>query len=506
MNVWKISYVYINNLLLLMINLRTYFLKSINISKLILIIGCLFWSCAKTTSLSPITPIATSSSTSSGNTNVDFQYLAGWWNSTDITNPNAIPVRYFSADNVYFFNAVSVGGCTSTGSWKAGHDTLILGNLYNGLLENIHLVKLTKDSLILPGGLKYYRANLPLVIPKSLTTVAGSGLSGQDGSYSPHIGGYFALDFTLPNPADVVCDTSNNFYISDAKLNVVYKVDKGGQVALTVFQAPMYGTIIPLNETLIYPTGLAVDGQGNLYIADLGRSYIRKLSVATGVVTNVAGTGDFGFSGDGGPATSAQLYFPSRIAVDRAGNLYINDQYNNRIRKVNASDGKINTVAGTGTAGFSGNGGSATNAAITPLGVTVDAKGNLYISERGQIRKVDVTTGIIFNFIGTGTPGFSGDRGPATLASISSPTAMAFDKNGNLFIADTGNNCVREVFAADGTINTIAGTGCNGYSFSYGPYAQFLPLRGPTGVSVDGSGNVYLTDPGNFVVRKVAGP
>ena len=197
-----------------------------------------------------------------------------------------------------------------------------------------------------------------------------------------------------------------------------------------------------------------MDSAGNLYIADTGNNRIRKVS--NGVITTVAGNGTAGFSGDNGPATSAQLYDPAGVAVDSAGNLYIADTGNNRIRKV--SNGVITTVAGNGTAGFSGDGGPATSAQLNdPQGVAVDSAGNLYIADYRQqphpqgLERRDHHRG------GNGTPGFSGDNGPATSAQLNYPEGVAVDSAGNLYIADTGNNRIRKV--SNGVITTVAGNG-----------------------------------------------
>jgi sugar lactone lactonase YvrE len=190
------------------------------------------------------------------------------------------------------------------------------------------------------------------------------------------------------------------------------------------------------------PLGVAVDAAGNLYIADTNNNRIRKVS--GGVITTVAGNGTAGFSGDSGPATSIQLNAPSGVAVDTAGNLYIADTNNNRVRKV--SDGIITTVAGNGTLGFSGDGGSATSAQLKePWGVAVDTAGNLYIAEPYSYRVRKVSGGIITTVAGNGTPGISGDGGPATSAELNVPMCVVVDAAGSLYIADLRNNRVRRL-------------------------------------------------------------
>ena len=247
---------------------------------------------------------------------------------------------------------------------------------------------------------------------------------------------------------------------------------------------------------LSWPEGVALDAAGNLYIADI-TSRIRKVGV-DGNISTVAGTGIFGFSGDGGPATSAQLSWPESVAVDTAGNLYIADLRNYRIRKVDAT-GVISTVAGTGIFGYSGDGGPATSAQLANLySVAVDSAGNLYIAGNHHIRKVDASTGNISTVAGSGEQGYSGDGGPATAAQLTFPDGVEVDAAGNLYIADTGNRCIRKV-DIDGNISTIAGTGTRGFSGDGGP-ATAAQLRWPRGVAVDTAGNLYITD-GNRIRR-----
>jgi sugar lactone lactonase YvrE len=190
------------------------------------------------------------------------------------------------------------------------------------------------------------------------------------------------------------------------------------------------------------PQYIAADRAGNLFFPV--QHTVLRLDATTGVLTLVAGNGTTGFSGDNGPATSAQLNFPAGVAVDSAGNLYIADSYNNRVRKV--SNGVITTVAGNGTFGFSGDNGPATSAQFGfPYGLAVDSAGNLYIADSGnRIRKV--SNGVITTVAGNGTTGFSGDNGPATSAQLSGPRGVSVDSAGNLYIADANNNGSEQEF------------------------------------------------------------
>ena len=253
------------------------------------------------------------------------------------------------------------------------------------------------------------------------------------------------------------------------------------------------------------PTSAVVDTAGNLYIADTSNNVVRRVAAGTGVITTVAGTGTAGYTGDGGPATSAQLTSPWGLALDGAGNLYIADTYNNRIRKVAAGSGIVSTYAGNGTLTYSGDNGPAMSAGISyPEGIAIDASGNLYIAESGSqhIRKVASSTGTITTVAGNGQYGYTGDGGAAASAKLGGPTGVAIDVAGNLYIADSNNNVVRKVTAGTGIITTVAGTGTAGYTGDGGP-ATGAKLYRPFGVAVDTLGNLYIADSYNMVIRKL---
>lgn len=255
------------------------------------------------------------------------------------------------------------------------------------------------------------------------------------------------------------------------------------------------------NASIGFPAGVAVDGFGNVYIAETLGGRVRKVTASTGVISTVAGGGAPGFLGDGGPATSAGLIFPANshigIAVDAAGNLYIADAGNNRIRKVSATTGIITTIAGAGSlgdSGFSGDGGPATAAKLnTPSGVALDAQENIYIADtgNGRIRKVD-TNGVISTVAGKGNGFVLGDGGPAVNAELANPSDVAVDSQRNIFIADVGNHSIRKVNAA-GTISTVA-RGSFGYCAPSPAPAGSADIGVATGLSVDGAGNLYIAN------------
>ncbi|WP_263350557.1 Ig-like domain repeat protein [Acidicapsa acidisoli] len=256
-------------------------------------------------------------------------------------------------------------------------------------------------------------------------------------------------------------------------------------------------TTVPLSK----PGGLAFDAAGNLYFADTDDNVICEVNLA-GVLTIVAGSGEQGFDGDNGAATSASLDSPVGVAVDSASNLYIADTHNNRIREV--TGGVITTIAGTGVAGFSGDGGAATSAALDlPTAVAVDSKGNIYIADTNNHRVREISGTNISTIAGDGEQTYSGDNGPATAAGLDSPRGVAVDAAFNVYIGDTHNQLVRMVTFSTGIISTLAGTGVKGFTAD-GP-ATSAALAGPRGVAVDASGNVYFADSDNDRIRTVTG-
>jgi uncharacterized protein (TIGR03437 family) len=314
--------------------------------------------------------------------------------------------------------------------------------------------------------------------------------------------GVAATSFALSYPAGVALDSSGNLYIADWEYPEVFVVSASG----TIHAAAGGGNSAPgdggpaTSAALGGPENVAVDSSGNLLIADYGAYRVRKVN-PSGVISTVAGTGALS-SGDGGPATSAAIDWPEDVKTDTNGNIFIADYGGQRVRKVTLA-GVISTVAGTGTRGYSGDNGPATSAELAyPNGLAVDSSGNLYISDSGNQRVRKVTTaGVISTVAGNGTHGYSGDNGPATSAELGQPQALAIDSSGNLFIADGDISRIRKV-TPSGTIATVAGTGTYGYSGDGGP-ATSAEIGRPNGLAVDSAGNLFISDSPNYRVRKV---
>ena len=337
--------------------------------------------------------------------------------------------------------------------------------------------------------------NLPQI--QFITTVAGNGILSFSGD------GGAATNAAFNGPMGVAVDSQGNFFIADRGNNRIRKVDADGVITTVAGNGSDSFSgdgAAATNAAVFYPWGVAVDNQGNLFIGDYGLSRIFKINT-NGIITTVAGNGINDFSGDGGVATNAALYGPIGVAVDAYGNLFIADANNFRIRKVN-TNGIITTVAGNGTNSFSGDGGAATNASFFPMGIAMDASGNLFIADpsKNRVRKVDAN-GIITTVAGNGSTSFSGDGGVATNATLYDPVGVSVDSQGNLFIADGGNNRVRKV-DANGIITTVAGNGSTSFSGD-GGVATNATLYGPVGVSVDSQGNLFIADSNNSRIRKV---
>ena len=340
----------------------------------------------------------------------------------------------------------------------------------------------------------------PAFSQSNIGTFAGNGNQGFSGDGGP------AASAGLNHPRGLAVDSSGGVYVSDSDNLRIRRISPNGMIS-TVAGNGMAGNAgdggLAVKASLSNLTGVALDAAGNLYIADAHNMCVRKVTPG-GIISTVAGTnGSQGFSGDGGPATSAQLNAPASVMFS-GGNLYIADSSNQRIRRVNAN-GTITTIAGNSVAaGFSGDGGLATNASLAfPLGMAMDSLGNLYFADanNNRVRRIS-PGGVITTVAGNGTGRFAGDAGPAAGASLNIPEDVAVDSAGNLLIADTGNNRVRKVDSS-GLISTVAGMASNGFSGDGGMATQAM-LDFPWGVATSATGTVYIADRVNNRVRMVA--
>ncbi|HXB13590.1 MAG TPA: T9SS type A sorting domain-containing protein, partial [Bacteroidia bacterium] len=310
----------------------------------------------------------------------------------------------------------------------------------------------------------------------------------------------------LYQPTGVTVDTIGNVYIADGSNNRIRKIGINGKISTVAGNGAGgfsgdggQATAAELND----PAAIAVDKKGNIYIADYYNDCIRQVN-SSGVINTIAGNGSFGFSGDGGQATNAELNSPTGVAVDNSGNVYIVDA-NDRIRKVNTA-GIINTIAGNGNTGFSGDGGQATAAEFNfPQGLSVDTAGNIYIADAGnnRVRKINAL-GVIATIAGNGTAGALGNKGQATAAELNAPTGVQTDKMGNVYIADWKNNCIRKI-SDSGIITTVAGNDSIGFYGDGGP-STVAELNAPYAIALDTTGNLYIADVNNNRIREVTTP
>ena len=332
---------------------------------------------------------------------------------------------------------------------------------------------------------------------RTITTVAGTGAHGANGDHGA------ATSAPLSGPECAFADGNGNLIVSNTSAHTVRRVDGSGTITTVAGNGtPGFagdGGLATLAEMNSTPS-VALDGAGNMYIADNANHRIRRVDAA-GVITTVAGNGTAGFSGDGGAATSAQLDDPQGVAIDSGGNLVIADTLNARVRRVD-SNGTITTIAGNGTVGFFGDNGPATSAELSrPLTLAFDAVGNLFVSDTGNARIRQISpSGVIKTLAGNGTAGATGDGGLATNAEIT-PSGLGVDVAGNVYFADSANQRVRRIDTG-GTITTVVGTGSNGSTGDGGP-AIGATLTGPSGVSVDAFGNMYIAEQGSGRIRRV---
>ena len=440
-------------------------------------------------------------------------------NSGELTTLKTYPSGYTkpgymaldASGNIYFVDGIypwiqKVSISTGTTTTVAGNETK--GNSGDDSLAT--LAKLWSTSAIAfdPAGNFYisdfYNNSIRKVTLNTgiITTIAGNGNKVGDGNA--------ASSSFLNYPSQTVIDRSGNMYIADQDNNRIRKVEAKTGIISTIAGTGIAGyngdNIPAISALLNYPSGIALDRIGDIYIADQVNNRIRKITAITGLITTIAGIEVAGYNGDSILAISAKINDPEGIALDSSGSIYFCDRGNSRIRKITATTGIITNVAGNGTFGFSGDNSNATLAKIGgPNGIAIDGSGNIYFSEdlNHRIRKVTANTGIITTVAGNGIAGYGGDSDSATLAKINSPRGIAIDGSGNIYIADFGNNRIRMITNSTGIISTVAGVGVHGFSGDGGPANQ-ASLSGPMGVCIDSIGNLYIADFGNHRIRKVS--
>lgn len=358
---------------------------------------------------------------------------------------------------------------------------------------NIRLL-LVLTTMVLPylGWSQYY-----------ITTIAGNGTNGTAGDNGP------AVCAGVANPQGVCADPTGNVYFTTS--NAVRRVDAVTNIITTVAGSDSYGFSgdggPAKNALMMYPYDICFDPIGNLYVSEYSGDRIRKIAT-DGKISTVAGTGVEGFSGDHGPATAARLAKPRGVFVDGKSNLYIADTYNSAIRKIELATGVITTIAGNGSTAYSGDGGLAVNAGVPyPTSVAVDDDGNVYIIEvnggiTSRLRKVDAITGIITTIAGSSVIAYSGDGGPAVNANLFDPVAVEVDNRGNIFILEYDEPRLRKIDGTTGIISTVAGNGVKAFAGD-GGLATFGSMDGPGGMGRGFNGAIYIADQQNQRIRKL---
>lgn len=405
------------------------------------------------------------------------------------------------------FQLFSSGTCTAV-AYTAGQTctvTVTFTPIYPGQRQGAVVLSDASNSVLGIGFLtETGGGSLGVFTPGVINTVAGNSNWLYRGDGGP------ATSSSIFLPYGVVVNAVGDMFIADTNNNRIRRVDARTGVISTYAgngNSGPFGDGTPATSaSLSSPTSITLDAAGNIYFADSGNNAVRRIDSSTGIITTVAGTLGFsGNDGDGSAATHAHLNDPNGVALDGQGNLYIADTANNVVRIVNLSSGIIDRFAGSYTQNYTGDGGRANAATLNlPWGVTVAPDGELYIADQYNhcIRKVDLNN-VITTVIGNGNQGYQGDGGAALSAELNEPATIAIDVANNIYVADAGNNAVRKVNAATGIITTVVGNGQESFAGDGGP-ANMASLYGPYSLALDGPGNLYIADLFHNRIRMVA--
>jgi sugar lactone lactonase YvrE len=337
-----------------------------------------------------------------------------------------------------------------------------------------------------------------------IITLAGTTTSGYNGD------GIKAVNAQLNQDGGVAVDDSGNVYIADSQNNRIRKVNKISGLITTIAGTGDAGYSGDSGKAILaqctYPICVRLDTLRNIYFSDAGNNLIRKIN-PEGMISTIAGNGNSAYKGDTGKAVNASLNYPVGIALDKDLNIYIADQSNNVIRKVTAATGIITTIAGDTIAGYKGDGGKATAAELhNPTGVAVDNRSNIYIADfKNNVIRMVNNNGIISTFAGTGVAGYNGYKGLAKAIQLNNPAGVSTDAAGNIYVADAGNSMALEILSASGQVNILAGNGSEGYKGD-GGQANKAEISYPFDIITDIKGNIYLADLGNNRVREFNAP
>jgi sugar lactone lactonase YvrE len=439
-------------------------------------------------------------------TTIDKALLTGWWAPTVTTKAQV----YFGTDNFFFLDTLSKDSPPTAGFWRTSGDTIKYSQNLNGPSPATYILnKLTSDSLVVTfDGVKtaYHKLSLPAITSTAISTIAGNSIEGYSGD------GNSALTAQISARAGLLVSNAGDIYFSDRANNLIRKIAAAdGKIttiagSLSTSAAGSYIPNFPATSALLSsPVGLAMDDKANIYITEYLGNRINKVS-AEGKITCIAGCNTYpnpSFSGDGGLATMAGISGPQGITVDSIGNIYFADSGNNRIRKINASDGKINTIAGNGEGIYSGEGGDARLAGMTVVGLSLDAAGNIYFADpfARRIRKISKATNSITTIAGTGVVASNGDGGQATSAALNIPFGIHVDINGDVYISELLGHVIRKIDIKTGIITKIAGTGFGGFTGD-GIHATAYSLDSPYALTMDNTGNIYVSEAAR--IRKIS--